>query len=29
MLQLLYSDYFYFLAAAFIGLMIYQEHLDK
>ena len=29
MLQLLYNDYFYFLTAAFIGLMIYQEHLDK
>ena len=29
MLQSLYNDYFYFLTAAFIGLMIYQEHLDK
>ena len=29
MLRLRYNDYFYFLTAAFIGLMIYQEHLDK
>ena len=29
MLQPLYNDYFYFLTAAFIGLTIYQDHLDR